>query len=332
MAKPTNVQDRFNMGANIGGWVAEDVLEAIFNADQSKTPLLSEMSRGKADQNYHEWLRDDYDAPNKDNAAIDGDDASRTALGVPDRVANYCQIYTKSYGVSGRAQAVKKLGGVKNALAYHRAKKTIEIKRDLEARIVSSDAAVAGSGSVPSEMGGLGVLIYTNAVHGVGGSTTAHTSGAPTTAPVPGTARAFTEDLVKEACQKAFDQVGSAPGAVYLSSAHKQKFSTFTGIAGIRKETTGRKQATIVGAADIYVSDFGDMEIVPHYMMKDATNVYGLDLDKFSVDFLRPFETFPLAKTGDSTSEETLADVTLVAKVEKSSWKIADLTPTGNAP
>lgn len=326
MAKPTNVQDRYNMGANTGGWVAEDVLDKIFNADQTKTPIMSEAKRGTADQNYHEWLRDDYDAPNKDNAALDGDDASRALLGVPDRVANYCQIFSKAYGVSGRANAVKKLGGVKSALAYHRAKKTIEIKRDIEAAIISNNPAVAGSGSVVPKLGGLGVLIYTNAIHGVGGSTTAHTSGAPTTAPVAGTARAFTEVLLKDACQAAFDAVGEAPKAVYLSSSHKQQFSAFPGIAGIRKDVGGRKQATVVGAADVYVSDFGDMEIVPHYMMVGSTTVYGLDMSNIKVDFLRPFDTYDLARTGDSVSQQTIADVTLVTPVEKCHWKIADLT------
>lgn len=329
MAKPSNVQDRYDMGANIGGWVAEDVLDNIFNADQTKTPILSEAKRGKAAQTYHEWLRDDYDAPNKDNAAIDGDDATRLALGVPDRVANYCQIFTKAYGVSGRADAVKKLGGVGKALAFHRAKKTIEIKRDLEAAIISANPAVAGSGAAASKLGGLGVLIYTNAQHGAGGSTAAHTSGAPTVAPTAGTARPFTEALLKDACQDAFDAVGEAPKAVYLSSAHKKVFSTFTGIAGIRKEVSGRKQATVVGAADVYVSDFGDMEIVPHYMMTGSTTVYGLDTSNVKVDFLRPFDTWDLAKTGDSVSQQTLADVTLVMPVEKSSWKIADLTVSG---
>lgn len=329
MAKPTNVQDRYNMGANTGGWVAEDVLDKIFNVGQTKTPILSEAKRGKADQNYHEWLRDDYEAPNKDNAALDGDDASRQALTVPSRVANYCQIFTKSYGVSGRAQAVKKLGGVKNALAFHRAKKTIEIKRDLEAAVISANPAVAGSGAVVPKLGGLGVLIYTNALHGVGGSTVAHTSGAPTVAPTAGTARPFTEALLKSACQATFDQVGESPNVVYLSSAHKKVFSSFVGIAGIRKDVSGRKQATVVGAADVYVSDFGDMDIVPHYMMAGGTTVYGLDMENIQVDFLRPFDTFDLAKTGDSESQETLADVTLVTPAEKCHWKIADLTVAG---
>lgn len=49
-------------------------------------------------------------------------------------------------------------------------------------------------------------------------------------------------------------------------------FSSFPGIAEIRKEVSGRKQATVVGAADVYVSDFGDMEIVPHYMMTGSTS------------------------------------------------------------
>lgn len=329
MAKPTNVQDRYNLGGNTGGWVAEDVLDKIYNADKSDAPLSAEIGRGKADNSYHEWLRDGYDAPNKDNAALDGDDATRASLGTPARVANYCQIYTKAYGVSGRAQAVKKLGGVKNALAYHRAKKSIEMKRDIEATILSSNAAVAGSGAVAPKMGGLGVLIYTNALHGAGGSTVAHTSGAPTTAPTAGTARAFTETLLKSAAENTFNQVGKAPKAVYLSAAHKKVFSGFTGIAQNRFEVKGRSQGTVVGAADVYVSDFGDMEIVPHYMMTGSTVVYGLDVSELQLDFLRPFEKIALARTGDSESEETLADVTLVSTSEKCHWKIADLTATG---
>lgn len=60
-----------------------------------------------------------------------------------------------------------------------------------------------------------------------------------------------------------------------------------------------------------------------------STVVYGLDTSNVKVDFLRPFDTWDLAKTGDSQSQQTLADVTLVMPVEKSSWKIADLTVSG---
>lgn len=334
MAKPTNVFDRFNSGPNIGGWVAEDVLNKIINTSPTKTPILSAAGRGTAENTYHEWMRDDYAAANKDNAALDGDDATRIALSPPDRVANYAQIFTKAYGVTGRMQAVKKLGGVSNALSYFRAQKTIELKRDIEAAIISNNPAVAGSGSVAPKMGGLGVLIYTNAQHGAGGSTTAHTSGAPTTAPVAGTPRAFTKALLDDAVEDAYKASGDIPDAVYVSPAHKRVFSTFTGIAGNRESVNKGKQARIVGGADVYMSDFGEMTIVPHYLMEGGSTVYGLDLENVKVDFLpgRRFDAFDLARTGDSVSQEILADLTLVTPAENVHWKIADLTATGLAP
>lgn len=321
MAQPTNLYDRYDAGTN----VREDLIDKITMTNPEKTPIISAFGKATAENTYHEWQRDNLRTPNKDNAAIDGDDATASTKTPPVRVANICQIFQDTIAVSGRAERVKK-AGMKSAMAYYKAKAYKELQRDMEAMVVSANPAVAGSGAAAAKAGGLGVLIYTNAQHGAGGSTTAHTSGAPTTAPVAGTGRALTEALLKTAVSATYIASGGIPPAVYMSPNHKTVFSGFTGIAETRKEVGNHKQATIVGGADVYMSDFGEMEVVPHYIMAGSTSVYGLDPEYGDIVYLRSFQATPLGKTGDSTKEQVLVDATVRLTSEVAQFKIADLT------
>ena len=321
MAVPTNTYTRYTASTN----VREDLADFIARQDPESTPILSSAGRAKAAQTLHEWSRDALRAPNADNAAIDGDDASASAKTPPARVGNYCQIFTDTVQVSGRAEVVDK-AGMKSALAYNKAKMYKELQRDMEKAVVSNNVAVLGSGVAAAKMAGLGPLIYTNANHGAGGSTVAHTSGVASVAPTAGTARALTEAIYKATLQTTYPNAGKVPQAAYFSPAHKVVASGFTGIAGIRSDVKGQSQATIVGAADVYVSDFGAVTHVPHYMMAGGTNVYGLDLGEIKVAYLRPFKSEPLAKTGDSIKEQILVDATLRVEAEKACFKIADLS------
>jgi len=216
MAQPTNLYDRYDAGTN----VREDLIDKITMTNPEMTPVVSSFGRATATNTYHEWQRDNLRTPNKDNAAIDGDDATASAKTPPVRVANYCQIFQDTIAVSGRAEIVKK-AGMDSAMAYYKAKAYKELQRDMEAMVVSANPAVAGSGAAASKAGGLGVLIYTNANHGAGGSTVAHTSGAPTTGPTAGTGRALTEALLKASVQATYIASGSIPPAIYLSPNHK---------------------------------------------------------------------------------------------------------------
>lgn len=320
-AQPTNLYDRYDAGTN----VREDLIDRITMTNPEETPIVSAFGRATAENTFHEWQRDSLRTPNKDNAAIDGDDATASAKTPPIRVANICQIFQDTIAVSGRAEVVKK-AGMKSAMAYFKAKAYKELQRDMEAMTVSANPAVAGSGAAAAKSGGLGVLIYTNAQHGAGGSTTAHTSGAPTTAPVAGTPRAFTEALLKAAVQATYISSGKIPPAVYLSPAHKTVFSGFAGIAVNRYQVAKKEQGRIIGGADVYMSDFGEMEIVPHYIMAGATTVYGLNPDFGDVVYLRSFQSTPLGKTGDNTKEQVLVDATIRLTSENVHWKIADLS------
>lgn len=323
MTAPTNTYTRVSAGNN----VREDLIDKITMTNPEQTPVISASGKATADQTFHEWQRDSLRAANKDNAAADGDDATNSAKTKPDRVANICQILQDTVATSGRAERVKK-AGMKSAMAYYKAKAYKEVQRDMEAAVVSKNLAVLDTASVPGKFAGLGRLIYTNALHNGAGATPAHTSGAATTAITAGTNRTFTEALVKTAMQSTYTSAGKAPGEVYMSPAHKTLFSAFTGIAASRVNTTANKgQARIVSGADIYVSDFGELSINPHYLMVGSDMVLGLDTEYIDMAYLRGFQSTPLAKTGDSMREQIIVDVTLRVLSEVSQFKIDNLTP-----
>lgn len=324
MALPANTYTRYTAGTN----VREDLIDKITRVDPDETPIISSAGRDTANSNYHEWQRDTLRAANKDNAALDGDDATASAKTPPQRVANYLQIFQDTISVSGRAEKVKK-AGMTSAMAYLKAKSYKEIKKDMEAMVLSSNVAVAGSAGVAPKSAGLGAMIYTNAFHGVGGSTTAHTSGAATVAPVAGTARVFTQALLDTAVQATYIASGKVPERVFVSPAHKRVFSTFPGIAVNRYDLKGKNdQGRVQAGADLYGSDFGALEIVPHYLMAGSTNVYGLDTDFIDMVYMkdRAFSDDALANTGDNTKRQILSDVTLRLTSETAQFKIADLS------
>jgi hypothetical protein len=322
MAQPTNLYDRYDAGTN----VREDLIDKITNTSPIKTPVISSFGKAMAKNTLHEWQRDSMRTPNKDNAAIDGDDATPTNKTPPLRVANICQIFQDTIAVSGRVEQVDK-AGLKSAMAYHKAKAYKELQRDIEQMILSSNVAVAGNGAAAAKAGGLGVLIYTNALHNGAGATAAHTSGAPTVAVTAGTNRAFTETLLKTAAQNTYTACGEVPEMLVTSPSHKVTFSGFTGIAVNRYQVNKKEQGRVVGGADVYMSDFGEIQVVPHYIMAGSTTVFGLNVDYCDAVYLRGFRSDPLAKTGDSIKEQVLVDATVRVTSEQAQFKIADLTP-----
>jgi len=322
MTTPTNTYTRYSAGTN----VREDLIDLITMTNPEKTPLISSFGTATAENTLHEWQRDSLRAPNKDNAAIDGDDATASAKTPPLRVGNYCQIFQDTISTSGRANKVKK-AGMKTASGYYKAKAYKELQRDQEAMALSLNPAVAGNGALASKSGGLGVLIYTNAFHGGAGATAAHTSGAPTTANTAGTNRAFTEALLKAAVQQTYTNCGEVPPIAMMSPYHKGIFSTFAGIALNRKEIGKKEQAQIIGGADVYMSDFGSITVVPNYIMAGQDVVYGINPEYGDSAYLRSYQSTPLGKSGDSDREQVLCDSTVRLTSEIAQYAIKNLVP-----
>jgi hypothetical protein len=235
------------------------------------------------------------------------------------------QIFRKVKGVSRRANIVKKAGRG-SEMAYIKAQAMLELKRDIEAMVLSNNAAVAPTTSVAGKSAGLGVQSYANALHNGAGATASWTAGAPTTAVTAGTNRTFTEALLKTACQNVYTNSGGVASMVVMSPSHKATFSAFGGIAANRAEVKGKSQGVVVGAADVYVSDFGALEIVPHYLMSGFTDVHLLNTDYMDLAVLDGFKTEPLAKTGDSEKIMVITDCALAVRAPKALGKISNLT------
>lgn len=323
MTQPTNTFDTYDAVGN-----REDLQDKIYMVSPEKTPVMSSGRRFKATAKFHEWQRDSLATPNKDNAVIEGDDRTGTALTATERVGNYMQLFDKIAVVTTSQQATKSAGR-SNEMKYQIAEKSIpELKRDIEAMLISNNAAVAGNSTTARKSAGLGAMIFTNISSGVGGSTPSHTSGAATTAPTAGTNRAFTETLLKDVLKSVATNSGEQPSMVSVTPSHKQVFSGFAGIAVNRYQVQKGKQGVIVGGADVYVGDFGELTIVPNYVQATANANVALILntEHYGVAFLQGFKTEPLAKTGHTDKEMVSAEVCAVVTSEKALGKVADLT------
>lgn len=322
MAVPTNLYQKASLRGN-----REDLIDKIFNTSPTETPVSSAAGRATAITDFHEWQRDYLNAANASNKMIDGDDATIAAVTPTERVGNHLQIFNGTVGVSRRANIVKKAGRT-TEMKYLKAKKMLELKRDIEAMVLSSNPAIAATTSVAGQSAGLGVQLYLNTSHGAGGSTAAWSSGAPTTAPTAGTARTFTKALLDTVCQSIYSASGAFAEMVVVSPSHKTLFSGFTGIAQNRWEVKSKaQQGAVVGGADVYVSDFGALSIVPHYLMVGQSNAFVLNSDYLDLAFLDGFTDAPLAKTGDSEKVLITADCALSVRASSAQGKIADLTP-----
>jgi hypothetical protein len=321
MGQPAETYDAYDAASSN----AEDVQDKIYMVSPEATPVLSAGRRMKANQKNHEWLRDTLAAPSATNAVIEGDDRTGTAVVAPTRVGNYTQLMDKVAIVTSSQQASKQIGR-SNEMKREVAKKMMELKRDLEARLVSILPAVAGNGSTARQTGGLGVLIYTNVSHNGAGATAAHTSGFPTAANTGGTNRAFAEAQIKTVMQGIYTTSGDMPSFISMSPSHKSTFSGFAGIAANRFNVKGKEQGTVIGGADVYVSDFGTLTVVPNYVQAGSNQVYILNPETYGVAYLQGFQSTPLAKTGHTMKEMVFVEAAVCVTSEVSNGKIDNLT------
>jgi len=302
----------------------EDLTDVIYNISPTDTPFMSSVGKTKATAVYHEWQTDALAAAVANNAAVEGADATSLTVTPTARVGNRTQISTKTVQIAGTQESVDKAGR-KSEKAYQLAKASSELKRDMEKTLLSNNVAAAGNSSTARTLGGLQAWLGTNAVLGSGG--TAGSGG--TTARVSGTDAAFTEAMLKSAVKQAFVQGGN-PSVLMVTPTQKQVVSGFAGIAEQRYQAPSNAPTTIVGAADVYLSDFGTLSVVPNrFMTADSDDngevAFVLDPEYAAVAYLRPFQTNELAKTGDSEKTQLLVEYTLEVKNEKAHAIIADL-------
>lgn len=296
--------------------IREALSDVIYNIAPMDTPFMSGIKKGKVANTFFEWQTDTL-ASAANNKVNEGNDyaSTATAFTATVRIGNYCQISDKNGTVSGTARAVK-TAGRKDEFAYQISKRAKELKRDMELALTQNGTY---SSTDARQTRGLAGWCATNCLFGSGGA--APVAGTTNTAPSAGTARAFTESLLKSNLQSIWT-AGGSPSVLMVGGALKQEVSTFTGNATRMNEADNE---TLFAAVDVYYSDFGKLKIIPN-RFQETTTAFQLDMTYWKLNYLRPFATEELAKTGDADRFLLNVEYGLEADQEAASGQIRDLT------
>lgn len=300
--------------------IREELANVISNIAPEETPFTSNVGSENVSNTFFEWNLDDLSSVDT-TAIIDGDDvASFDATTATVRVGNYTQIRRRSMIVADNL-GFQDLAGRNDEVAYQLAKRGKEIKRDLETIYTGNTARSAGSASAGRVTAGLGAWVATNVNKAGDGTNPTAVDGSD--ARNDGTQRDFTEAMLKDVMQKAYTEGGN-PSVLMVGPYNKTVVSGFAGIAAQRYQAPTDGPTTIIGAADVYLSDFGALTVVPNRFSRER-DAWCLDTEYASIATLRPIQAVDLAKTGDAEKKMLICETGLKVTNEKAHGLIADL-------
>jgi hypothetical protein len=300
--------------------IREELANVISNIAPEETPFTSNVGSENVSNTFFEWQLDDLSSVDV-TPVIDGDDvASFDATTATVRVGNYTQIRRRSMIIADNL-GFQDLAGRNDEVAYQLAKRGKEIKRDLETIYTGNTARSAGSASAGRVTAGLGAWVATNV--NKAGDGTNPTAADGSDARNDGTQRDFTEAMLKDVMQQAYTSGGN-PSMLMVGPYNKTVVSGFAGIAAQRYQAPTDGPTTIIGAADVYLSDFGALTVVPNRFSRER-DAWCLDTEYASVATLRPIQAVDLAKTGDAEKKMLICETGLKVSNEKAHGLIADL-------
>lgn len=313
MAQPANI---FTTNDMVG--IREDLADVIYDVSPSETPFYSSVSKVKAASTLHEWQTDALRAP-RDNKNVQGDDTVALARTPTVRLNNQTQIFKDAVVTSGTQSAVTKAGRGDDQ-DYQMMKVAKEQKLDIEYALFANNAKVAGTDSVAGELAGLGSWVTTNTSIGSGGSDPAGTGA---NARTDGTQRALTQTFFDTVMQDCWTS-GGRPTKVFLSPFQMNLALGFVGNNNQRNTVAANRVSKTM---DVYVTPWGTVEFMPvRPDLIRSRDLFIMEMDKWAVAVLRPTFKEGLAKSGDSTKEHIITELTLECRNEKASGGVFDLT------
>ena len=285
--------------------IREDLSNIITNIAPEETPYMSNIGRESISNSLFEFQSDTLAAAAA-NKQIEGDDvASFDAVTATVRLQNYAQISRKTIILSATEEVVNKAGR-RSELAYQIAKRSAELKRDQEFTMLNGAVAAAGSTSTARGTASLGAWVKTNVDMQTNGTNPSYTT-LPNSARTDGTVRTFTETILKNVIQQVW-AAGGTPKILMTGPVNKQRVSGFSGIASSRFNINGgEKPATLIGAVDVYVSDFGNVSVIANRFQRER-DAWVLDPEYAKMVVLRPYQQVELAKTGDAEKRMLLVE------------------------
>jgi hypothetical protein len=292
--------------------------------------------RGTCDNTLFEWQTDEL-ATQAANQQLQGDVPD--ALAVTETVLgqNQTQISFKTVATTGTAEAVD-FAGRRSSQAYQMAKRAKEIKRDMEFMLTGNSVRTVGGTSTAPKTAcvqswlGAKTTATSNLIDGgastviglVNVSSSVYANGTAVKTGTTPTVQ-LTEAMINLVVQRCYESGGS-PDTMFCKPDLKVRLSAIAGasLADLQTQTKGDKPAHAINAVDVVVTDFGTFKFVPNRFCDQGSIgiVYVMDWDYWSINYLRPFQTLNLAKTGDNVKQMMLAEYGLEAKNGRASGAI----------
>lgn len=329
MAQVANTFETYDAVGN-----REELADRIYQITPEETPFLSLIGRKPVVSVHPEWQTDTLGSVDTSNNQPEGNDWTYDAVAPTVRVGNYTQISDKKIIIS-RTQDKTSKAGRKSELAREVAKKGVELRIDMEAITLGNQASTAGTGNGATnrKLGAFRAWLASNDSMGAGGASGGFNSGTGVVdAATNGTQRAFTKAILDAVILSAYN-AGGSPKTLMLSPYAKTVFSTFmsdTNVAQQRFAANGKGPTTIVAAADMYLSDFGTVSVVPNRQMARAgaavaRNAFLIDPRMVSLGVFDDIQLHKPAKTGDAEKRVLNTEYTLLVNNEAAHGVAADI-------
>jgi len=347
----------------------EDLANFISMITRDETPFMSSIGKTKATAIYHEWQTDELQSPGNSRLAEGMDyvlpgstsgigggnttDSSTGAANTPSglggagpiggntfnvvgphrtRLGNYTQINGKTISVSGTRRAIDQ-AGVADEYAYQLKKRGTELRRDVEFDVVHSYNAASASGT--RTMGGFQSWINDSRTCQFNSTTVVAAAEAGNGTHVPAIQAESNRVALSlsqiDGVMQAIYQEGGKATKIMLSPKLRRDFSDLMVTdSGVRRNID--MDCKLRQSVDIYMSDFGDLMVVPNYIMglsyaatadstsdRSATNTQDscaliYDPMWFAVATLRPLQEVDVGQRGDSTIGMMVEECTLEVK------------------
>lgn len=319
MAAPANTSHSQSMRTR------EDLDKFITMQSPTATPWLSMIATDTCDSRSPEWSTESIRASDADNAAIEGDDVTNDPQTAPVVVKNHCQTFDETIGVTDIQKLVKTIDG-RTELGRQLANAGKALKLDQEKRYCGNYASVASVGiTTAGKAAGAQAWITTNANRGASATGGGFNSGTGLVAAhAGGTDRTFTVAIFKAAIQTGVTNGRGTLDDVIVGAPLKVAMSAFAGVVQATNEVNKGK-VTILGAVDVYKSDFGFHNIHWSREMEDKS-VLVVTKGTWKKTTLDSYNVVDLAKTGHSSRKLLRTTNTLKCLDEKQNVVIRNVT------
>lgn len=221
-------------------------------------------------------------------ARKEGDDADYVGLTSLTNVYNYTSIFQKALNITGSEQALKQYGKPGGELAYQENKAIPEISRWIERAFFHSQRR-QGTASVARSMGGIGTYVTSNSSN----ITTTLTKAAIDTV-----ARAIYDD-------------GGMPDVVILPTAGAGTLHTLMDSSSFVRIEQTNDMFGMRPITRINTQFFANLDVLVSRHCP-TQRAYVLDSSKVGFFDYRPFQSWDVAKVGDSDKREVVTEVSLL--------------------